>query len=66
MKGLNPPAKIDPMTDANFSRPGAVDLSSLAQGAPAAGGGYVMPLSSEHFDTLRGLRGGLSVNYIAW
>lgn len=28
--------------------------------------GYVMPLSSEHFDSLRGVRGGLSVNYIAW
>lgn len=49
MKGLNPPAKIDPMTDANFSRPGAVDLSSLAQGAPAAGGGYVMPLTEADF-----------------
>jgi putative thioredoxin len=49
LKGLNPPAKIDPMTDANFSRPGAVDLSSLAQGAPAAGGGYVMPLTEADF-----------------
>ncbi|HMQ66075.1 MAG TPA: tetratricopeptide repeat protein [Arachnia sp.] len=37
------------MTDANFSRPGAVDLSSLAQGAPAAGGGYVMPLTEVDF-----------------
>ncbi|HOA27505.1 MAG TPA: tetratricopeptide repeat protein [Arachnia sp.] len=37
------------MTDANFSRPGAVDLSSLAQGAPAAGGGYVMPLTEADF-----------------
>ncbi|HMS37765.1 MAG TPA: tetratricopeptide repeat protein [Arachnia sp.] len=36
------------MTDANFSRPGAVDLSSLAQGAPGAGG-YVMPLTEADF-----------------
>ena len=49
LKRLDPPAKIDLMTDANFSRPGAVDLSSLAQAAPAAGGGYVMPLTEADF-----------------
>lgn len=48
MKGLLGPAKIEPMTDANFSRPGAVDLSSLAQGAPA-GGGYVTTLTEADF-----------------
>ncbi|MFT3886924.1 MAG: tetratricopeptide repeat protein [Arachnia sp.] len=36
------------MTDANFSRPGAVDLSSLAQAAPAAGG-YVQQLTEVDF-----------------
>ncbi len=29
-------------------------------------GGYVMPLSADRFDDLRGPRGGLSVSYISW
>ncbi|SHI63317.1 putative thioredoxin [Tessaracoccus bendigoensis DSM 12906] len=42
------------MTDANFSRPGAVDLSSLSgSGAPAAGG-YVMDLTEADFEAVVG------------
>lgn len=38
------------MTSENFSRPGAVDLSSLAQAAAPAGGGYVTELTEAEFD----------------
>lgn len=37
------------MTDANFSRPGAVDLSSLAHAATPGAGSYVMPLGEADF-----------------
>ena len=40
------------MTQANFSRPGAVDLSSLAQPAAQSGGGYVMALTEADFQEL--------------
>lgn len=52
------------MTSASFSRPGAIDLSSLAaaanapqggtggQGAPAASGAYVVPVSEANFDAV--------------
>ncbi|MHA6524887.1 co-chaperone YbbN [Tessaracoccus sp. G1721] len=40
------------MTQANFSRPGAVDLSSLSQPAAQAGGGYVMALTEADFQEL--------------
>lgn len=50
------------MTDANFSRPGAVDLSSLAAasapaaaGAAPASGGYVMSLTEEEFQATANL-----------
>lgn len=45
-------AKMGPMTDPNFTRPGAVDLSSLAaQSAPAAGS-YVMEVGEADFQSL--------------
>lgn len=41
------------MTDANFSRPGAVDLSALAQEAPATGGGgFVLQLTEADFQEI--------------
>lgn len=41
------------MTDANFSRPGAVDLSSLAGAAPGpAAGGFVTTVTEADFQTL--------------
>lgn len=41
------------MTDAQFSRPGAVDLSSLATGkAPASGGSYVTTATEADFQEL--------------
>ncbi|MDO5678224.1 MAG: tetratricopeptide repeat protein [Propionibacteriaceae bacterium] len=40
------------MTDANFTRPGAVDLSSLSSGAPQGGGGYVTAVSEADFNDL--------------
>ena len=43
------------MTDATFSRPGAVDLSSLAQAAPAAAaGGFVIDLTEATFQEVAG------------
>ena len=40
------------MTQANFSRPGAVDLSSLSQPTAQAGGSYVMALTEADFQEL--------------
>lgn len=41
------------MTDANFTRPGAVDLSSLSEAAqPKAGGAYVTTVSEADFNDL--------------
>lgn len=41
------------MTDPNFSRPGAMDLSSLANPpAPASGGAYVMEVSEADFQDI--------------
>lgn len=43
------------MTDATFSRPGAVDLSSLSQAAAApTGGAYVVPLTEAEFQAVAG------------
>lgn len=43
------------MTDANFSRPGAVDLSSLSQEAqPGGAGGYVTTVTEADFNDLAG------------
>ena len=48
---------MDAMTDANFSRPGAVDLSTLSQATPepGAGGGYVTSLTEAEFQAVAGL-----------
>ena len=44
------------MTDANFSRPGAVDLSALANAsAPAASGGFVTSVSEADFESVANL-----------
>ncbi|AQP52681.1 hypothetical protein BW733_15950 [Tessaracoccus flavescens] len=47
---------MDPMTDANFSRPGAVDLSALANAsAPTASGGFVTSVSEADFESVANL-----------
>lgn len=43
---------MDPMTDPNFSRPGAVDLSALAGQAPAGGGSFVLDAVEADFQAL--------------
>lgn len=44
------------MTDANFSRPGAVDLSALANAsAPTASGGFVTSVSEADFESVANL-----------
>lgn len=43
---------MERMTDANFSRPGAVDLSSLAQPAPAAGSSFVLQVTEAEFQEI--------------
>lgn len=49
------PGKDWHMTDATFSRPGAVDLSSLSQAAAAPeGGAYVLPLTEAEFQAVAG------------
>ena len=40
------------MTDANFNRPGAVDLSSLSGGAAPVAGGFVTSVTEADFQTL--------------
>ncbi len=42
------------MSDATFSRPGAVDLSNLSQAAAPTGGAYVLPLTEAEFQTVAG------------
>ncbi|MCG6566336.1 co-chaperone YbbN [Tessaracoccus sp. ZS01] len=44
---------MEPMTDANFTRPGAVDLSSLTDAAPT-GGSYVTSVTEASFNDLAG------------
>ena len=54
---LTPPAKIDGMTNPNFTRPGAVDLSTLATAQPtdgAGGGAYVTDITEAGFQDLVG------------
>ena len=56
---LTLPAKIDDMTNPNFTRPGAVDLSALAAAQPTAGaagggGGYVTDITEAGFQELVG------------
>lgn len=43
---------MGPMTDPNFSRPGAVDLSSLTNPAVSSAGGYVMEVGEADFQEL--------------
>ncbi|MFD0867254.1 thioredoxin domain-containing protein, partial [Tessaracoccus lubricantis] len=40
------------MTDANFTRPGAVDLSALAEAGQTAAGGYVTAVTEAGFNDL--------------
>ena len=48
---------MDAMTDANFSRPGAVDLSALSQATPepGTGSGWVTSLTEAEFQSVAGL-----------